>query len=302
MAEATPVPRSERVAAAIKDALAQDSAQKGGSEPAPAAAPVKAEAPAEKKSVEDRSFERLTKEAAALRQKGEKYKSYETLETKLPPGSLDALAKAKLANDPEAALVALGWTYADVAERQLEKKPPAPEGKEPEKGKAEIPPEVAEALAEVKELKAEREMAKAKAVEAEARGKIKDFVKDKFPLISGLERENLVADYLIDFYRKTGGQSPGETWEESMELAAIAVEKNLSAEKAKWEKILGQKVDSGGKSPTLDGEAQDASAGAGSPGKTLTNELSSGGQKPTPKTRAEILKSLENDPRAWSSD
>jgi hypothetical protein len=266
------------------------------------------EVPAEKKSVEDRSFERLAKEAAALRQRGEKYKNYETLETKLPPGSLDALAKAKLANDPEAALVALGWSYADIAERQLGKaaepedgeaaKKPAGGGKE----RPELPPEVASALAAVEELKAERDARNAAASEAEARSKIKEGIKGKFPLVEALERDGKVADYLVDFWKKTG-RGPGETFEESVELAAIAVEKDLAKEKEVWRKVFeGEKLDTSGKSPTVGGEAQDASAGAGSPGKTLTNEMSSGGTKPTPKTRAEILKALENDPRAWSSD
>jgi hypothetical protein len=271
--------RNERVQAAIKDAISHEDAAKP---------PV----PEKPKSAEEKAFERLAKESAALRHEKERFKSLEGLSAKLPPGSLEALAKAKLSNDPEAALVALGWSYADIAERKLE----TPAGDEP--GAKPAPkgdPTVSRLEQEVAELRKESAARRDQAAHTEALGKIGEFVKGKFALVEQLGESKKVADYLVDFWRKTG-RAPGDTWEESMELAALAVEKDLEAEKARWEKIL----DKSAKSTTVDGEAPaNASAGAGAPGKTLTNSMSSGA-KPTTTSRAEILNGLMNDPRAWT--
>lgn len=302
--------RNEVVSAAIADALKQEDAQKGAAPAGAAGAQVPAKAeekPAEpKKSVEDKSFERLTKLSAEVRAKGEKYKHLEQLETKLPPGALAALVKARLANDTPGVLAALGLTYADVVEQQLEEKPaakkPAATGEEPEE--KELDPRVAAALKEVEELKAERDATKAAAAEKEARDSIATILKGKFGRIEATGRIGAVGDYLRDFYNRTGGMAPGETWEESVELAAIAVDKNLESEEAAWRKYFaekdGKKLDKPGETPTVGGEAKsDASAGVGVPGKTLTNDMTVTSGSKMDSTLADILKKLENDPRAW---
>jgi len=296
--EATPAPaapamsRSERISAAIKEAVALEPTQ---TEKAPAA-PEKAEAPKEaapeaKPKAEDKSFEKLLREKAALRPFMEASKGLQVDELK-------ALAQAKAAKDPMAALKALGFKYEDVAEKAAglppEKKPEAPNEN----------PDLAALKAEVAALKAERQQETTNKLRTEALGKAKEAVKGKFKHVEALEAEEKVLAYIESYWRQAG-ELPGDSFEDSIDIAAAAVEKELAKEAERWKKVLTP----ANPEPTVGAEgARNASAGQGTTGttsaRTLTNSSATAPARgvPTPKSRDELFKQILADPNSpWAS-
>lgn len=280
--------REERMKAAIAGVTEMEKQEKAAP-PAPGQPPAEAPKTEPPKTAEDRSFEKLAQEKAAVRKLGEKYKALEALERTLPPGALEAVAKAKAAGDPEAILTALGYSYADLAAKKVaaapaEKKPEADEGP------------VAELRAEIAALKEDREREKAERIRADARGRIKGLIQGKFKHIEALGRESAIEDYLANYYRENG-EPPGVTFEDSVELAARAVEKRLEGEAGVWKKLLTPDA----VSSSVTSEAPAPAPGA--PSKTLTNAGStapSGATKAT--SRDELFAQLLADQNVWGAE
>ena len=290
---APPPSRNDRVQAAIKEAVALEAskapapsnekapgapekaeAPKDGAPPKPPDAPVKAE---------DKSFEKLLREKAALR-------PYLEAAKVMPMETLQALAKAQSAKDPIAVLKALGYSYDDVAAKVAEV--PAP--KKAPNADVEESPTVLSLKQEVEALRRERQAEQGVKLRSEALAKTREFVKGKFSHIEGLEAEDQVLNYIENYFRQTG-EMPGTNFEETVELASAAVEKDLQKQAERWKKVLTP----ANPEPTVEPEStrNAPSAGTGIVGKTLTNSTTAPMKGvPEPKTRAELLKSLESDP------
>jgi hypothetical protein len=288
MADETPpapaMSRNDIVQAAIKDALAQETQPSTEKAPeAPPAAEVAKEAPKEAaKRPEEKGFEKLMREKAALR-------PYQEVAKTLPVESLQALAKAKAAGDPMAALKALGFSYADVAEKAATTPPPSKAVEAEEES-----PTVAALKAQVAELRQERQAEKSAKLRTEALEKAKEAIKGKHKMVEGMGAEDKVLAYIEAYWQQTQ-EMPGENFEESIEIAAAAVEKELEKEAEKWRKVL---TPANPVPNVTDGASGKAPAGTGTPGKTLTNSSASAPSRgvPEPQSRDELFKQILADP------
>jgi hypothetical protein len=187
---------------------------------------------------------------------------------------------------------------ADVANRMLDiggrQKAAAPAKAEDDEA-PQPSDDVAALRKEVEELKRERAAEQATKAKREVLEKIKETVAktDTYRHVKGLGEEDAVLQYLEEFHRRTG-ELPAETFDESIALAAAAVEKKLEADAAKWGGFLTPGV----KAATLptEGSRESPSAGTGTTGSTLTNVTNPSGVVPKPVSREEKLKSLLADP------
>lgn len=248
------------------------------------------------------SFERLAQEKAAFRKEMEEAKPYLAGLKTFAPGQVTAMQRAIANKNVMEFLNAGGFTYADVAHGVLDNTPGA---KPRETDKTEtVPkesgnPELDEIRNELRELKAERE-ARAR---NEALGKIKELTASR-KLIKELGEEETVVKYIEDFYRRTG-ELPGKSFEETVEIAAQAVESHLEAQAAKWRAALGVSAQANETSKNLteapkpavvQQSASEALAGQANAGKTLTNAVAASPRSDVPKSREERLKELLSDP------
>lgn len=284
-----PLGRAERLRQILDEEKAAEA------KPAPAAEAKPAPAP---EAVPDRikqSFTRLAEKEAAFRREQDAVKPYMEGLKAFSPGEVAAITKAKASGDPLAVLSAFGFSYADVATRMVDmgaakKAPPPPE-------KADSSPEFMEIRKELADLRAERAQRQYDQVVA----RVSDMTKDK-PLISKLKRQGAVLEYLIDFARRTGAP-PGETFDESVAIAAEAVEADLVKEAATWRDALGvsSQLTTPPPSVMVAGGEREAPSGQAKTGtQTLTNAAASAPRMESAvKTREERLKALANDPNLW---
>jgi len=242
------------------------------------------------------SFEKLAVERSAFRKEQEAVKPYTEALKVLNPTQAQALSKALSAKDPLAALTALGYSYADVASRVVDMGAPAPKKGEAPKEAPAQDPEVAELKKELAEVKAWR----AEQQKQQVLTRITDAVKDK-PLITKLGEQNLVLDYLTDFHARTG-RTPGDTFEESVAVAAEAVEQHLAAQAKRFAGLapaqeVSKELTPPAPSGSVQGGASAVPAGQGTSGKTITNaDVAPRTVSNTPKSREDLLKDLATDP------
>lgn len=302
----SPAPtRNERVQQAIQEAIATEAAKTPEKTEATKAEVAKAEPPATSgktaepaktpERAEDKAFAKLMQEKAALRQQGDQLRPWMEAAKAMDPNSLAALARAKAAGDPMAALAAMGFNYTDLAKRVAGMKE-APKEDDEEPGESGEPEYVRKLKEEVAGLKQEVTARKTAEMKVEMLGKMKTLITaDKFKFVTGHGDFDAVLRYLEDFHSKTGSL-PGESFEESVELAATAVEKHLEAQAEKWRKVL---TPSPAPTTVLSEATSDSvSVGQAHTGRTLTNAATTSPKSvaPEPKSREEKLKALIADP------
>lgn len=175
----------------------------------------------EKKGLPDplkNSFEKLAREKKELRAREEKLKAAEGRLSKY-----ETVERLAAAGDGLGVLAALGVKYSGFVKQQLEKGAPDDEDDAP-------PPaddQLAGIRAELQQLREESRQRKLKEGDQVLRGAVNDFVKtaaEKFPNIAGdpdLAKD--VVEEMIRFTKETGAP-PGDTLEESIQMAAEAVE------------------------------------------------------------------------------
>lgn len=199
--------------------------EKQAEAPAPVE-PPKAPEPVKAEPEELPAIARIAKKQAEYRKEVEQNKPL-----------LDILARARNKQiSPADALAALGFTHSEYVDSVLAKGNSAPAEAPAER---EPLPEVKQLKSEIEKLRAERDAEKATAARSQAlegiKGKLgKD---DKFRHINALGEYERVEAVIIQHYNQYG-ELPGETFEESVSLAAEVVEKQLKSEAARWSKVL----------------------------------------------------------------
>jgi hypothetical protein len=169
------------------------------------------------------SLQKIAEQNKALREREERVKTFEDIGRFVDPV---ALSRAAASRNPLAALEAMGMKYEDVVNQVLASQPKAGTQKT-EEPKAEPEGIVKELQAKLESLEKERAAEKATKARTEVTKRALTLVSDeKFPLVSRLGEEAIgeAIDVLSDFYEKTGGKYPAETFEANMELALAHVE------------------------------------------------------------------------------
>ena len=169
------------------------------------------------------SLEKIAASNKALREREDKVKPFEEISKVVDP---QKLSRSLAARDPLAYLEAGGFKYEDVVDRVLSAQPKAAGAKvEPEKEEPTgIVKELQEKLAKLEKERNDEKVGKARS-EVVKKG-LALVNAEKMPLVSRLGEEavNEALDVLADFYEKTGGKYPAETFEANMELALAHVE------------------------------------------------------------------------------
>lgn len=268
--------RQEQIAAVLKETAPAQESSTPANAPVPTPTTPAAEAkPAETPAAaEDPAFQKLLRDRAALRQEAEALKPYREASKLIDAQTLQAIAKAKAAHDPQAALAALGF--------KIESPTKAKPAEEPE-----IPEYVREMKAELESLKAERAEVRANRARKEVVERTREAIKEAdFPLVSTLGEHDMVVNMLENYY--TMHQSlPAETFEESVKVVAKEVERILGAQKQKWAKVL-TSAPPAETMPTSSPE---------SAGKSLSNALSAPrAVAAAPQSREEKIAALLKDP------
>ena len=169
------------------------------------------------------SLEKIAAQNKALREREDRIKPFEEISRVVDP---QKLSRALASRDPLAMLEAGGFKYEDVVDRVLSAQPKAAGAKvEPEKDEPTgIVKELQEKLAKLEKERNDEKVGKARS-EVVKKG-LALVNAEKMPLVSRLGEEavNEALDVLADFYEKTGGKYPAETFEANMELALAHVE------------------------------------------------------------------------------
>lgn len=301
---AAPQSNFDALNVAFAEALKAEGLVKGSEETsAPAAEPAKppepakveGNPPAEVPVAPEKSWEKLMQEKAELRRQQEALKA----NPQLAIPNAQALAKAVQSGDALGAIAALGFTYADVT-KQLLSTPDVATPKthtpaEPPASTVNLPPELQQRLQRLDQLEAWAMQQQRQSI----LNNVKEVLPaDKFKIITGRGEYETVLGYLERFHAETG-TLPGATFNESVQVAAEALEAKLSQEAEKWRKVL-----TPAQPPAnVHGEAQRAPPQSGpvtSPvhtTKTLTNTTTApAAVKPELTTREEIFADLLKDP------
>lgn len=228
-ADATPAPAEETAVKESEPAVVEKTEAK---DDAPKPEEKKEEAPKteEKDTLLKKSFETLAKEKAALRKERDAAKAEREELAKYR--TLDNAVKNK---DAMGVLAALGLPYSSLVDQLVGKKT---------ESKAEAPEESVESkyLARIEALEQENKAAKFKADVTALESKITQIAnmkKEKFPLSTGEEDfAPAVREYLLNYVRENE-DPPGDTIEESIEIALEAMEERFNQQAAKWRKKLG---------------------------------------------------------------
>lgn len=301
-APVAPQSHADALEVAFADALKEQGIVK--EEPKPAESPKEATPPEAPKAPEPpkgedapsdplkRSFEKLAKRSEEVRQKEERLKVYEALEKAVPPHQVQALARALASGDPMALVTAAGFTYADVAKRVINDEMPAKPAAapEPEKPQGVLPPEIQQEIAQMRAYIAQKQQ------EELSQRIVKALPSDKLKFLAVRpegERAARVNAYIAQFYQQTGSL-PGETFEESVAIAAEAVEAHLAKEAEFYRQVLTPGQSSAPVTPAAHGETPKTGSETAPVPKTLTNLRTSApaGVRPEPKTREERLNAV----------
>lgn len=237
---------------------------------------------------------RIAKERDALRKEEERLKPHVEALKVFSPQELARLAQARASGNPKEALRALGFSHEEYNASVLADG--APEKKEE---KAAAPNADIETLKqELAALKQEREMEKTRSARSQALDEMqKALADDKWAgEIDSLDDLEGVEAILVDFHQRTGSL-PGDTFKESVELAAeeYVRQRKLAKERRETTKWRKQALTAAATSVPVPEKAPDSrpSPGTASP-RTLTNANTTAPAAPraTPKTRQEILEAL----------
>lgn len=276
------VPPSQRDIEELSKALADEGVIE---KPVTQAAPV-APAPPETAKAEEElpAITRIAKKQAEFRKEVEPYKPV-----------LDLLLKAKNKQiTPSDALAALGYTHSEYVESVLGKQAPADEPEAPVKAATSRDPEIEE----LRRFKAQYEAEKAQQTRAQALQGIEAAVKkggDKFKHLATLERWDMVEQVIINYHAQNGAL-PGDTFEESVALAAEVVEGQLKQESTKWAKLYGGGLTSQPTPATVPNQkAPESPPSTGTEtARTLTNSNTAApaAVRSVPKTREERIAAL----------
>ncbi len=192
-----------------------------------------AEKPEEKKALPDplkNSFERLAREKSELRKSEESLKAREAKVARL-----EMLERLAANGDTIGALSVLGLKHSDHIQQVLDKGEALDEPAPVTKGGDAYEKRIAALEARLADESNKRN-------HEQMQGKISDFVKgaaDKFPNIAADHSlSGDVVKYMLDFTMQTG-KPPGETLEESIQMAAEAVEAREEAAMARLLKRRG---------------------------------------------------------------
>lgn len=260
--------------------------------PAPQAAPAEpkpAEPPppaAEPESL----LEKARKKAEERRAKEAQRPQVEALSV-FSPQEMERIAQARRSGDPVAALAALGFSHAQYSAKL------AGVPTEPKTEEVPVPPVVETLKQEIERLKQEREAEKFQAARSEGlRNMQAHLAKDeRFSHLNALGSYEMVEQEIIGFIQKYGSP-PGDTFHESVEIAAEAVEKairngDVPLTKKQWEKVQSHLTPAPASAPLEPQKAPESqpSTGTVTP-RTLTNSNTTApaAVRTVPKTRAEI--------------
>ncbi len=186
----------------------------------------------EKPELLKKSFEKLAQESAALRKEKDELKAERAIVDKYK--MVDKMVESK---DAMGLLATFGIKYSTWVKQVMEKGEGAPDAEETPKG-TKVDPMATRIEALEKIINEERYN---RSVD-QLLGKIEEVAKaqaDKFPLVnSDKATVKQVHSYLLDFVQRTG-KPPGDTIEESVQMALEAVEADQGKEAEKWRKRLG---------------------------------------------------------------
>lgn len=238
---------------------------------------------------------KIAQERAALRRESETVKPYLEALKVLSPTEVQRLAQARAAGDPVAALKAIGFDHSQYTAKMLSLKgeeQPAPEAEKPSAS-----PDLEQLKQEVASLKQEREAERFAASRQQALTRMREVLKDdpKFSHVRQLEDYEGV-EALLTAYWNENKTLPGDTFEESVKLAAEAREVQLKKEAARWQKVLSGDLtssSSGAGVQTKKAPESQPSTGSAAP-RTLTNANTTAPAvtRPPPKSREEIINAI----------
>lgn len=251
MADPTPTPAPvapPSIETRLEEALSAAFKEQGLVKETPAAPVVgakeeaKKEAPAPtpeavKPPVEETRLAKLARESAALR-KAKQEQAQQPL-AELNPGQAAALQKALASKDPASALAALGFTHSEYEEAVIQRRPSAPVQEEDPDYKG-LPPKVIAELKETREKLAIVEKERAQYMRNTFLGQVKSQVEkiaEKYPLVAKLDQVESIEAIMKNYWNATG-KYLGDTFEESVEIAAEQIQADLEKEAAKWRKVL----------------------------------------------------------------
>lgn len=253
-------------------------------EPAAAAPPESTPVKDPDPKIED-GLTRLARKSAELRQAQQKVQPVIGALENLPPGTAQALAKAIASKDPVSILASLGITHQEYERSAIER--PAP------------PPEVDPVKAELQALReqlAAVQQDRAETYREKAQQSIKATIAanaEQFKYLGAVGDVAQVENIVVDFYQRHG-RLPGETFEESVLLAAEEVESRLAKEAQRWRKVLTPEAAA---SNVPIAKAPEASPAPRAAPLTNRNAVEPGATpQKTPQTREERLALLESDP------
>jgi hypothetical protein len=208
-----------------------------------------------------KSFERLAKQSADLREREAKIKAYEEAVGGFDPRVLSAIAQAAKAGDARAVLQTLGL-QAPV---------------EQPKDEVKLDPVVSKLQQEVMALRARLDTDNYERGRQQLLAKVDNLAKTgKYSLASVVEdAPKRALTFIEDFVRKNGPPQPDEV-DGIIESALKAVDEDLSAEAKRWEAYLTKRQQSANLTENR-APAQPAPASV-QPSRTITNNL----QAPAP--------------------
>lgn len=217
---------------------------------------IEAPPPADKKPASriEKGYEDLAREKAAFRKERE------------AAGAERALSEAAKRGDAMALLAAAGIPWSKAAQQVLDGtgKRSAPEVEEPDPRDQRLAA-----------LEQEIATTKASAMRQQLMGNLKELTKDaRFKHVAGMEAEGQVIGYIERYFNETG-ELPGSNLQETMEIAAEAVETQLAKEAARWSKVL-TGFKGGATVPSSKSVVPAAGASSQVASKTLTNNVGSG--------------------------
>lgn len=274
-----------------------------GSPPAPAAPPPAAEPAKPPPEPEIPVLERIARREKALREERQQVAPYIDALKVLPPDRVQALTKALASRDPVSALASLGFSHAEYTNRLLDGAtpgtPPAKaDPKAPPAPVAAIDPELKAEIEELRQFKQQYQAEKAQQAQKEVLTRVADVVKanPKFKYLAGLEDYQQVIDTVQKYYTETG-KLPGDSFPESVVMAAEVVEARLAKMAEKFGKLLTPAPPPATVPAQKAPESHLPSAGSEVP-RTLNNGLAStpAPVRPAPQTHEERIAALLSDP------
>lgn len=255
---------------------------------APATPPASAQddVPELVKKARDRDSQRKMMEQKEI----EAAKPYVEALKAIPPHTAQAIARAIQSGDPVSLLSAAGMTHQQYTARLLGQQAPAEEASEKE-AKAEEPnSEVLTLKQRLEQLERERENERIQGRRKEALSRMQTLLKDdpKYKHVAALGDYEGVERVILQYIQENG-KPPGDTFEETVRLAAELREYDLKQEAKKWQKVLTPAQEA---AQTAQARAPEQPPSAGNePIRTLNNAVATQPSPPrsAPKSRKELI-------------